>query len=641
MRRDDSGDSYSMSGLHDRGKGIMSLLLLTKPENFGRRRREIIFEALDLPANKTKKAVVEEYFLRLGAKKRNGAKALDVPDDMATRFLNAEISPYEVVGILKNINKKRLPPEYMRDIWAKLSVIDGMHCLDDRDNQSLGIDWEKEIEQSSRIPKLEALANSLEVRVGATGSKFVENYSHLKSSSGTRTNWAEVVTSLSPRDGFLVKSLLNSSKDSLDKVKVVEGYLWPAHGGRDLENRRLNGFLNSLGNRPTGRRKRYERMMLNLEPEITTPDLPEVSISALTPSEEEKAKALISKFEGSKKSAATELKPSVQIRILGTLKKTNFPQAQELWKKMETLMPPAYSLGHLEYKLHRGLPLNQSHLIETIKGVVEEVVSFKESGDSDSTKSDPKSFYSAIASLFGVEAAAKSPSLGAAIASSAASKRAKVALSKELAIVAKVALSKELIMGLLDQVEDREAFVEKCFKGASLEGVCAINQWVNKCLYQQWKPVRSLDASPVLLTEGRTVEMLDALRNGEYFDFTKSYGDRGISPLHISAVVGSAYEFEALCDFYTNKGFNLSPLSNKKMTPLDLASVQNARVLLDRCAHLDIEDVEGKRGDQSLGSMNYWHENRLAIPKHLSMYETKKAVRKSLKAEAPEEIFEP
>jgi len=547
-----TGKQYCLDGFHDGAKTIMSLLLLTNSQNFERRRREIMCRALDLKFPNSKKACLEDYLTRISRRNPNkpGSPAiLNIPPSVAKGLLSGEMTPYQAVGIIKEKNRPNINKAAMRDIWAKLSVIDGLWALEDK---AVSHDWEESLSKDAKLPKLEALAVSLESSgsqpaVKGAKTKFVENYPHLRASFGESTNWAEVVTFLDPKLGGLLKSLLNSSKESLDKGSVIESYLWPEGTKGEAENRRLNTLLGALGNRPTGRKRRYEKIMLNLEPECQVSDLPEVDISSPTPKEIFETKKLISQAEDFFKSARKKDFGSPRHRrILGKLKKTNLPQAQELWKKAEARLDSDYSLQYASSKLRKLVSLNQGHIGACLRKLL----------------------------------------LGKTIDS-------------DLELEAS---------GLLNRVEDKKDFIERHILGSKLETLRVVRQWMDKCLYKMsgsWKDLEILEGT-------RASDMLSALRESRGFDFCKSYHSGGLTSLHLACVLGSPSEVAAICDYYIKNNMSLSPETDHGKTPLDMAGPDNLKVLLDYGGTLILTHGGRESGDSNyhLGSHHILTEAR-------------------------------
>ena len=477
--------------------------------------------ALDLKFPNSKKACLEDYLTRISRRNPNKPSSpaiLNIPPSVAKGLLSGEMTPYQAVGIIKENNRPNINKAAMRDIWAKLSVIDGLWALEDK---AVSHDWEESLLKDAKLPKLEALAVSL----GASGSqsevkgaktKFVENYPHLRASFGESTNWAEVVTFLDPKLGGLLKSLLNSSKESLDKGSVIESYLWPEGTKGEAENRRLNTLLGALGSRPTGRKRRYEKMMLNLEPECQVSDLPEVDVSSPTPKEIFETKKFIFQAEEFFKSArAKDFGSPRHRKILGKLKKTNLPQAQELWKKAEARLDHDYSLQYASSKLRKLVSLNQEHI-------------------------------------------------GACLH--------KLLLGKTIDSDLELEAS-----GLLNRVEDKKDFIERHILGSELENLRAVRQWRDKCLYKMSGPWKDLE----ILEGTRASDMLSALRESRGFDFCKSYHSGGLSSLHLASALGCPAEVDAICEYYVRQNSSLCPETKHGTTPLDMAKPENLRVLLD------------------------------------------------------------
>jgi hypothetical protein len=561
----------------------MSLLLLTDSGNFFRRRREIICAALDLHHPESKQACLKEYLSVLAGgslrKASRRKKILEIPDSLYGQLSSGEISPYEAVGILKENNKKDLTGSEMKKIWTYLSIIDGLDALGDN---SLGGDshWDERIKKDSTIPKLERLAHSLDGQEAFKGHKYVENYSHLKESRSSNTNWGEVVSAISPQLGGLIKSLLSATPESLDKKEIIEAYFWPKRSQGDIENRRLNNFLRALGNRPTGRKRRYEAIVLNLEPECFVADLPEVPSSKPSLKEYQRSMELVAQV--------SELLDRKEIshgsgygykNKLGRLKTTNLPQTQELWKRCEGLLGNSYSLD-FPTNIDPSASVNQEHLPHKIKEVFRSIENLGNSLGEHKLRD----------------------------------------------------YNRFLLADLLVFVEDREGFIDKHVRGTELEGDPIIKQWMDKTLYNQTRVFVGNSASEYKPLVGtRVSEMLLALRQGHKFDFSKSYHPEGLTSLHISSLVGVPQEVKAICHYYSRGGLSLFPKTKMARTPIDMSTEENTKVLL---AHIDFTDVKSCGSSvlgAGVGHLNYGHFQRDLIEKAVKLKKSVKEVKGALK----------
>lgn len=598
-------EGYQISGLNKEKIRALSILSLTDSKNFRARREQVIYTALGIGTgteikNRSRNKIISNILLN---KLRNGLKPLEASKDsqaLAQKLLDEEMTPYEVTGIIKELVPDTTGKE-MTDIWTKLSIITGIKALE---GGSINIDWTQEIKNKSIDPKIKNLSYSLQediaskkdsqnaIDVTKIKKKYFENKKHLEASKGRDTNWAEILSNLPHDQAGLVKAMLESTKDNILKEKATRDSLWPSPLKEEVENKRLNNLLQTLGNRPTGRSQRYSRILMDESPDCLPKNLPKPTEAIITESEIAKEKVFrreLKDFQALEKDSEKYNKQWYNL-FFKLLKINKIPSkdAKELYKE--------------------GMTLLKTFISTKVKG------DFEKSKDSRAKSQAVTMFYKKILtspkalklflikSFLNKDMPMRMQGLATSILAEAnpqtippPSKNSdQVVLDTihRLCTLEKPTPAREfnrLILQLVNKLENPEDYKELFLQYPFTKSI-ALKQLVQKNICRE---------NNTLAIPSRVKDIIDSNMEGKPVELGKTYGPSKLCSLHLASWYSgtkgekTAAELNAIIEKRLEEGFNLNPQNAQGITPLHLAGPYSLTELLKYGASLKIKNDEG------------------------------------------------
>lgn len=609
--------AYEISRLNKPKVTALSILALTDASNFSKRREQIIYTMLgigrgpeirDRSRKKILGGIISSYL-------DNGLNAKESKENsqrLAEGLLKEGLTPYEATGIIKELCPD-LRAKEMKNLWTKFSIVTGLRYLND---SSLQLDWEQTISEKSIKPKITNLKQSLEEKEQDSNPttikrKYYENHSHLKSSQGKDTNWAEVLSNLNPDQAGLVKALLESSKDSILKEKATRDCLWPQPSEQEIENRRLNNLLNTLGNKPTGRTQRYSRIFLNEEPKNFPKAIPKPNEIVLTSKEIEIERKFISNLkkleeldevkepnELPKKNNAPNQQPWYKIFLkMGKINKISTPKAKESFDKALELLKKHCAKHLSTYLSKESLKPKVFHISmlsksTTLKNSVLRIL-LEDQSPNDSNRSQIKKYATEL-----IDHVKEDPETH------------KIPESLIVSSIEHLAIENPKssnITNLVDLFENQNQFRELFNQYPYNQSKCLI-QCSKRDISEPAKPIAlpprfiSISSSvttPVAPENSRFIDIYTANTKGVPLDLEKAYGPAKLSSLHLASWYGglngvkTGAELSAIIEKRRKLGIGLNPKDIEGNTPLHKSTPYATQELLNAGANPTIKNEQG------------------------------------------------
>jgi hypothetical protein len=574
--------NYEISRLNKAKVTALSILSLTNNKNFAKKREQIIYTVLGLGdgrdiAERSRQKILSKLIYPHLEKGLKPKESKEDSNKLAEGLLTGQLSPYEATGIIKEL-RPELTSKEMTQLWTKFSIVTAIRDLKDG---SLGVNWGEEIENKSLIPKLKSLKESLikEEKIedpSIITRKYYENYSHLKSSQGKETNWAEVVSNLPLDQSGFIQALLNSSRDCILKEEATKNLLWPSPVEKEIENKRLDNLLRTLGNRPTGRSQRYSRILLNESPKEFPRGIPNPTPVVVTAKEKETERKLTKELENYafKHQETTREKPWYKIFLkIGKIKKIDTEVAKEAFTKTKQLL---YSYLENTLTAKQSTPKRSFllHMISHSDELRKELLKYLlQTPHEDKTKEEVMKEEGLSLLTTGEFQAGdiKDSTVLTAI------KHLCNARDKEFSRMDIV----DITLLLTNPDKFRETFQETPFSGSK-----CLTQWANRELEVDGPPTRFLD-------------IYRSNTNGTKLDLSKGYGKAKLSALHLASWysdrknVSTGAELPAIIEQMKEDGQSLDPRDIMGNTPLHKSNEHATEILLNSGADPSITNNEG------------------------------------------------
>lgn len=221
------------------------------------------FDPLETLTETLAPRLLKAFFRAPVGKKEAQAQARDTAKDLIGLMLSGERTPYEVVGLAKEINRN-LRAKEMTQLWTQLSLAGSLFVnphgqkIDPNPER-----WENSLLTRSLKPKIETLEDSFLNR--GRSHKFQPARPHLAQSTLNDPNWEEIITNLPKEYLAGARELLGSDKSLIRRREITQGLLWPDQMHLEHESSRLNAILDIMRARPTGREKSFQRLFQKLE----------------------------------------------------------------------------------------------------------------------------------------------------------------------------------------------------------------------------------------------------------------------------------------------------------------------------------------------------------------------------------------
>jgi hypothetical protein len=533
--------SYNICNYGDQTKAILTILSATDKKNFERNRKLIIKKAvgipiLDSPQKEIELLLIESMCLKNKWQNIDEEKTKKA-NQLAKELLNGNLSPYEITGKVKEATPL-LKAKDMTELWTKLSIINGLEELKD---EGLNKEWDQEIQAKSLDPKINNLQSTLSLstekeKKSIIQKSYYENYPHLKESKGKNTNWAEIITNMTPQTGGLLKYMLKSSKDNILKKETTEETLFPRSSIVEVENRRLSNLISTIGNARTNRLARYQRILFNLEEDRKVSRIPTPEGPKATDAEIRKVEKLIKKLEKIFSEMGIESSPEKIVDMMDKrtlyptktdilrLKKINTEKAQTAWDKWKIVID--YSERKLKdddlvYLGEKGNPISQGTVIDKIK---------------DLCKSSHN--------------------------------------------------QNRIIQRFLNILEPTTKNIERLKSDITLKNASVRNfierHITNKPPKEKW---------------GRGLTLIESLQNNKEYPLGSKLGPAGVTPIQIAALLKDEEECTVLAEKLKNSKSDINPIYKTGQTPLFISSPNITKIFLKNGADLEYKDPKGKRAE--------------------------------------------
>lgn len=598
-------EGYQISRLNKEKIRALSILSLTDSKNFKSRREQIIYTMLGIGSGteiktRARNKIITDIIL---AKLKNGLKPLEATKDsqlLSQKLLDEEMTPYEVTGIIKELVPDTTGKE-MTDIWTKLSIITGIKALE---GGSINIDWAQEIKNKSIDPKLRNLSYSLKedikskedsansTNVTKVKKKYFENKKHLEASIGKDTNWAEVLANLPNDQAGLVKAMLESTKDNILKERATKDSLWPSPLKEEIENKRLNNLLQTLGNRPTGRSQRYSRILMHESPNCLPKDIPMPTESIITENEIAKEKIFRRELKDYKSLEENSEKYNKQwYNLFFKLVKINkipSEDAKELYKEGMTLLKTFISTKvKSDFERNKDNNAKSQAVLMFYKNILRTTKSLKLTLIKLFLNQSMPMRMQELATL----SLANSKTENITPPSPSSDQIVLEAIHR-LCTLEKPPAAREfnrLILELIAKLENPEDY-KTLFLQYPFTKSIALKQLAQKEICRE---------NNTLTIPSRVKDIVDSNIKNKPIDLGKTYGPSKLCALHLtswySGMKGekTGAELNATIEKMLDEGFNLNPQDSQGNTPLHLAGPYSSTELLKYGASLKIKNVKG------------------------------------------------
>jgi hypothetical protein len=588
---------YSIGGINDKTKSVLTLLATTDSENFSTRRKEIIFTQLNLEHPDSRAKAITSYLSRL---------RVVVPDKIKEDLIDKKITPYEAVGLIKDKKEFKTKPSLrykkgnwgkneMRDTWTMLSIIDGLNAMDPNLTYP---HMDNKITEESIKPNLENLALSLDSPAPNKSKKYKENFPHLRASHGKETNWGEILNGVNNRSASLIRNLLESSKDNINKEKITKEYLWPTQSKKQIENRKLLTIINKVGNRPTGRKRRYEKIIRGLEDELKMENLPEVEPTLPSRKEIKLSQGIVEALEKTLAGKGDMDDIANQINRNGIWERSKRDTKRKDLSAIETALLTGFNA--LLYL--RGI---------NTKEAKEGWEKFKPYYDNWKKKFSPPKL--ALLKIFQKQTIDQERLIATLLGEK---------LSSELLERVHPSLKDSQTYKYLGGFDNIGEFKDRILASKLLSQSNVIKQALHKKLTIS-KPEK----------ETRLWDLLEHLLNGKPLDLEKGYGRYNLTMLHISAIVGSKEETAALCQAYQKENLSLNLESLESYTPLHISNAANSKALLSHGADPNMTSDCGKKPEEWRSKIYFDPKDQKEKDNYIKSYRFKKKFVKTEKEE--------
>lgn len=624
--------SYHIDRLNKPTMTALSILSLTNSENFARRREQIVYTMLGIGSGATirdraRKKIISDLALQYLTNGLLPSNSLENANKLADGLLEETISPYEATGIIKELCPEITSGE-MTKLWTTFSIITGLRHLKDR---SLSTNWEKSIEENSIHPKILNLTQSLESKSSQQVTKeedktiikrkYYENYAHLKTSCGANTNWAEVLSNLPASQAGLLKSMLNSSKDNILKEQATKDSLWPAPIHKEIENKRLNNLLKTLGNRPTGRSQRYSRILLNENEKSLPEGIPAPQKICLTEKEvilEKKLTNTINEFLKQRAVSTNSTDPNLAGSINAPGLTTPLPTNPSPKKSQRTTGKiPWYSIllkfGKINKIDSQNAKNANSQILEILRDYIysklpehladkprkTELFFYKVMGMSISLRD--KILETLLNNVHPIEETQrKLKGYGVNLLKNRKYLEGEVPDSLVISGIehSVVENPKENIDNLAAILPDPNCY-RNLFKEFPYNQSKTLKQYSQRTLQTEEEPLTTKESPISYPKPSRFKDVYSANVNGLSPDLTKTYGPGRLTPLHIASWYGgptgkkTGAELSAIIEEHLKKGINLNPKDVNGNTPLHKSSPYATAELLKSGAKPNIKNNDG------------------------------------------------
>lgn len=601
-------EGYQISSLNKEKIRALSILSLTDSKNFKARREQIIYTMLGIGSGtdikrRARNKIITDIIL---AKLKNGLKPLEASKDsqaLAQKLLDEEMTPYEVTGVIKELVPDTTGKE-MTDIWTKLSIITGIKALE---GSSIDIDWTQEIKNKSIDPKLRNLSYSLkedikskEDSTNSTNStdvtkvkkKYFENKKHLEASIGKDTNWAEILANLPNDQAGLVKAMLESTKDNILKERATRDSLWPSPLKEEIENKRLNNLLQTLGNRPTGRSQRYSRILMDESPDCLPKNLPKPTEAIITESEIAKEKVFRRELKDYKSLEENSEKYNKQwynlfFKLL-RMNKIPSEDAKELYKEgMHLLRDFVATKVKSDFERNKDNNAKSQAVLMFYKNILRTTKSLKLTlMKLFLNQSMPMRMQGLATSILAEANPQTMPP------PSKDSDQVVLDTIHRLCTLEKPTPAREynrLILQLVSKLENPEDYKTLFLKYPFTKSI-ALKQLAQKEICRE---------NNTLAIPSRVKDIVDSNIKNKPIDLGKTYGPSKLCALHLtswySGMKGekTGAELNATIEKMLEEGFNLNPQDSQGNTPLHLAGPYSSTELLKYGASLKVKNAKG------------------------------------------------